>query len=127
VSTHSAKLQNQTIRVLSASTDPHLNRARAMLLEYHGFQVTTSESKEAAHREIQGSDFDILIFGSTLPRDTCWELAAIFRDRNSRGKIIEIIPAPWATPKNRPDATVVSSDEPSTLINVIRGWSAESL
>jgi len=32
----------------------------------------------------------------------------------------EIIPSPWAAPKNQPEATVVSSDEPSEFIKVNR-------
>ncbi|PYX80199.1 MAG: hypothetical protein DMG70_24465 [Acidobacteria bacterium] len=44
----------------------------------------------------------------------------MFRKRNAQGKIIEIIPSPWAALKNLPDATVVSTDEPSKLILTIR-------
>ena len=108
------------IRILSASVDRSLNNARALLLRHHGFEVVTSESNETARELIEGHQFDLLIFGSTLPRDTCWELAEMFRKHNSVGKVIEIIPSPWASPKNRPDATVVSTDEPGLLIATIR-------
>lgn len=107
------------LRVLSASVDAGLNHSRALLLRSGGFEVVTSESLEHASEQIQIQSFDVLVFGSTLPRDTCWHLADIFRKRNTRGKIIEILPSPWATPKNRPDATVVSSDEAEKLINTI--------
>ena len=113
-------VENRPVRVLSASTDPYLNRARALLLRHHGFDVTISQSKESARQEIETSLFDVLIFGSTLTSDTCWELAAVFRSRNASGKIIEILPSPWANPKNRPDATVVNTDEPEKLITTIR-------
>lgn len=116
--------EGRPVRVLSASIDPELNLARALLLRHHGFDVTTSHSKESARREIESSLFDILIFGNTLPSDTCWELAAVFRSRNAAGKIIEIVPSPWANPKNRPDATVVSTDEPEKLIATIRKYAA---
>ena len=118
--------QDKQVRILSASTDASLNRTRALLLEYHGFTVTACESKEEAHQELERTLYDVLIFGSTLPRDTCWELAGVFRQRNSKGRIIEIIPAPWATPKNQPDATIVSGDEPTNLINLIRRTVAET-
>jgi hypothetical protein len=108
------------IRVLSASVDPGLNHARGLLLTHHGFDVTTSESIEHAREQIQQHLFDVLIFGNTLPSDTCWKLAGVFRDRNPAGKIIEILPSPWASPKNKPDATVVSSDEPRELVITIR-------
>jgi CheY-like chemotaxis protein len=108
------------IRVLSASTDPGLNHTRELLLRHYGFDVTTSESKDRAREQIERSRFDVLIFGSTLPRDTCWELAEAFRKSNLAGRVIEIIPSPWAAPKNQPDATVVSSDEPSKLAATIR-------
>jgi 2-iminoacetate synthase ThiH len=82
--------------------------------------VVSTESKEYAREQIQKIRFDVLIFGNTLPRDTCWELAEVFRMHNAAGKIIEIIPAPWLPPKNKLDATVVSSDPPAKLIAVIR-------
>jgi hypothetical protein len=64
--------------------------------------------------------FDAVVFGSTLARDTCWQLAGVFRTRNSKGKIIEVLPSDWATPKNRPDATVLNSDElPETIRSLL--------
>jgi hypothetical protein len=108
------------IRVLSASVDPSLNRTRGLLLEHHGFDVVTSESLQHAREQIQNGVFDVLIFGSTLPSDTCWQLAEVFRKCSPNGKIIEILPSPWAAPKNRPDATVASHDEPMKLITIIR-------
>jgi CheY-like chemotaxis protein len=107
---------------LVGQRDPGLNQARALLLRHYGFDVTTSESKEHAHEQIEHSSFDVLIFGNTLPRDTCWELAEIFRRRNSNGKVIEIIPSPWAAPKNQPDASVVGTTEPERLIRTIRQY-----
>jgi hypothetical protein len=108
------------IRILSASLDSGLNRSRALLLRHYGFDVTTSESKEHAREQIERSRFDVLIFGNTLPQDTCWELAAVFRRHNSKGKIIEIVPSPWAAPKNQPDFSVVGTAEPDQLISTIR-------
>ena len=108
------------IRILSASIDAGLNHSRALLLRHYGFDVTTSESKEHAREQIEGSHFDVLIFGNTLPQDTCWELAGIFRRKNPRGKIIEITPSPWAAPKNQPDSSVVGTAEPEQLITTIR-------
>ena len=104
------------LRILSASVDASLNHSRALLLRSRGFEVVTSESLDRASEQIQTQLFDVLVFGSTLPRDTCWHLAAVFRERNAKGKIIEVLPSPWAAPKNRPDATVVSSDEAEKLI-----------
>src|SRR5689334_407361 len=112
--------EGRPIRILSASIDSALNQSRALILRHHGFDVTTSESKENAREQIQSSDFDVLVFGNTLPHDTCWELAEVFRRRSPQGKIIEIIPSPWATPKNQPDATVVGTAEPERLIAIIR-------
>ena len=112
--------QERRIRILSASVDAALNHTRGLLLEHHGFDVTTSESLEEASRLIQDRAYDVLIFGSTLPRDTCWQLAEVFRKSSANGKIIEILPSPWAAPKNKPDATVVSSAEPSELVSLIR-------
>jgi DNA-binding NtrC family response regulator len=111
--------EEQPIRVLSASANPHLNHSRALLLRQHGFDVTTSESNEHAREQIKSSSFDVLIFGSTLTRDACCQLAEVFRQSNSDGKIIEILPSPEATVKNQPDAIVVSTDEPSKLIGTI--------
>ena len=95
-----------SIRILSASTDSHLNRSRAALLRHQGFETLTTESEETAIALIKTTPFHILIFGSTLATDTCWRLAAIYREHNPKGKIIEILPLAFMTPKNRPDATV---------------------
>ena len=116
-----------SIRVLSASVDAGLNQVRAWLLREHGFHVVTTESVEQAREHIQRNRFDVLIFGSTLSRDTCWTLAEVFRKNHPRGRIIEILPSPWAAPKNQPDATVSSSDEPIKLIDVIQGELSDSL
>src|SRR5207249_12020388 len=67
------------LRILSASIDPGLNHSRALLLRHYGFDVTRSESKERAREQIESSHVDVLIFGNTLPRDTCWWLAVILR------------------------------------------------
>jgi hypothetical protein len=74
---------------------------------------------EHAVEAIKTRELDVLIFGSTLPRDNCWKLAEVFRYHQSSGKIIEILPSPWTAPKNRPDAVVVSSDEPEKLAAAI--------
>lgn len=108
------------IRVLSASVDARLNHTRWLLLQYHGFDVTASDTVEHAREQIQTNHFDVLIFGSSLTRDTCWQLAEDFRKRNAIGKIVEILPAPWAPPKNRPDATVVGTEEPTKLVSILR-------
>jgi DNA-binding NtrC family response regulator len=110
----------KAIHILSASIDAGLNHSRALLLRSYGFEVVTSESLDDARSQIEAGHFDVLIFGSTLPRDTCWQLAQVFRNRNSRGKIIEILPTTWAAPKNRPDATVASTDVATMLINTIQ-------
>jgi ethanolamine utilization protein EutA (predicted chaperonin) len=50
----------------------------------------------------------------------CWQLAEVFRESNSRGKIIEVIPSAWEPVKNQPDAIVVSTDESWKLVAIIR-------
>lgn len=112
--------RERPITILSASVDPYLNNSRALLLRHNGFEVVNSETNETAQEHIETSKFDVLIFGTTLPRDTCWELAGRFRKRNSKGKVIEIVPAPWSSPKNNPDAVVASMDDPENLITAIR-------
>jgi len=87
--------------------------------------TTASTSQRLSQRityanRVERRVFGVVIFGSTLPSDTCKGLAEVFRKRNAQGKIIEIIPSPWAALKNLPDATVVSTDEPSKLILTIR-------
>jgi len=109
-----------SVRILSASVDANLNRSRALILREHGFEVTASESVHEAREHMQSQSFDVIIFGSTLPRDTCWTLAGVFRNLNPKGTIIEILPSPWAAPKNNPDVTVVSCDDPTELISAIR-------
>lgn len=108
------------VRILSASTDAGLNHSRALLLREHGFEVKTSESLEQATQLIETEDFDVLIFGSTLSRDACWTLAEAFRKRHARGKIIEILPSPWSTPRAAVDATVIGSEEPAKLVASIQ-------
>ena len=113
-------LEEQPIRILSASVDPRLNHSRAVLLRDHGFDVITSESIERARELIKSSRFDVLIFGSTLTPAVCWELAEVFRASNTRGRIIEIIPSPAGPIKNNPDAVVLTMDESSRLVATIR-------
>ena len=109
-----------TIRVLSASMDAGLNNSRALLLRGEGFEVETTESLGTAHQLIENKQFDILIFGSTLPRDACWTLSEAFRKHQAGGTIVEILPSPWAAPRNQPDRTVVGSDEQAKLVAVVR-------
>jgi hypothetical protein len=107
------------IRVLSASVDPRLNHSRALLLRQHGFDVITSEATVHAHDQLNSTAFDIMIFGPTLSRGACWELAEAFRKRNAHGRIIEILPHSAASPKNQPDALVVREEESSKLVATI--------
>lgn len=108
------------VRILSASTDAGLNQSRALLLREHGFEVKTCESVENATRLIEEENFDVLIFGSTLSRDGCWRLAEAFRKRHAAGRIIEILPSPWSTPRAAVDATVIGSEEPAKLVASIQ-------
>ena len=111
------------IRVLSASIDLGLSRTRVMLLQRFGFDAVYSESKQHALELIERTTFDVLVFGSALSRDTCWELARVFRAHNPKGKIIEILPTAWTAPKSKPDATVLGSDEanrlPETILSIV--------
>ncbi len=108
------------IRVLCLSLDPGLNHSRALLLRDHGFVVETCESIDKGHRLIETGNYEVLIFGNTLPNDTCWMLEQVFRKHHPRGTMIEIRPSPWAAARSQADATVVGSDEPSTLVHAIR-------
>src|SRR5690242_17095555 len=107
------------IRVLSASGDPNLNAIRADLLRGYGLSVTTVESLELATNYLNDSRFDVLIFGSTLPKEACLELAAVFRHRSIAGKIVEVIPSYSDAPKNQPDAIIAIDDEKYSLISII--------
>ena len=111
--------KERPIRVLSASVDHLLNHSRALFLRRCGFEVTTSSSKEHAREQLDAATYDVLIFGTTLSRDACLELAEFFRKRNSRGKIIEVVPSEAPMPKNQPDAIVASADEPAKLVTTI--------
>jgi hypothetical protein len=118
MSTTPSRSESQ-IRIFSASSDARLNQARALLLRQNGFEVMTSESPEHARQQLSSTPFDVLVFGSTLDRRACWDLAEVFRGRNDRGKIIEILPNAAASPKNHPDALVVSNEETSRLVPTI--------
>lgn len=107
------------VRVLSASMDPGLNHSRALLLRDHGFLVETCESVDKAQILVAQENFDALIFGSTLPSDACSQLERAFRRCQSKGVIIEILPSPWVEARSHPDATVVGTDEPASLVNVL--------
>lgn len=113
-----SNLGNQ-LRILTASANADLNNARASLLRRSGFDVTTAESDDYAQQHLKASRFDVLIFGSTLPYQACWDLAATFRQSNSAGRIIEILPTRAAVPKNQPDSIVVSDEEETRLIETI--------
>lgn len=110
----------EKLRVLSASADGDLNNARAHLLRQKGFDVTTSESSDHAQQQLKSSTFDVLIFGSTLSHKACCDLAAVFRQSNVGGRIIEILPTRSAVPKNQPDSVVATDDEGTRLIRTIQ-------
>ena len=44
------------IRVMSASTEPNLNLACALLLEHHGLRVAALQSKAEALKEIESTE-----------------------------------------------------------------------
>jgi CheY-like chemotaxis protein len=113
------KAMTENIRVLSASGDPNLNAIRADLLRNYGLNVTTAESLEQATSCLREDPFDLLIFGSTLPKETCRALAGLFRQSSQGGKIIEVLPSYSDAPKNQPDAIIGQEDEPASLISVI--------
>ena len=109
----------EQIRVLSASGDPNLNAIRADLLRNYGLTVTTTESLEQATSYLRQESFDLLIFGSTLPKETCRVLAVVFRQSSRGGKIVEVLPSYSDAPKNQPDAIIAVEDESASLISVI--------
>jgi hypothetical protein len=73
------------IRVLSASDDLGLSRSRVLLLQQFGYEAMYSVSQQHARDLIETTGIDVLIFGSALARDRCWELAEMFRNLNSEG------------------------------------------
>jgi CheY-like chemotaxis protein len=107
----------QATRVLSASADPALRQTRELVLIGEGCEVTTSLSKAHAHELTKSHVFDVLVFGNSLSRDTCQELARSFRLRNPQGKIIEILASKWDPPMNQPDAVAAGPEE---LVSLIR-------
>lgn len=107
------------MRVLSASADPALRHSRDLLLRSQGYEVATSLSTAHAKDLIQSRPFDLLVFGNSLTRNACLELAKDFRDQNPQGKIVEILFARWESPMNDPDATAVGPEELLAAIHAL--------
>jgi DNA-binding NtrC family response regulator len=106
-------------KVLAVSYDKALLDTRRMILELHGFSVTTALGwDEALHMAGRAGDFDLVVIGSSIPRSDKEKLLAAVK-RNSHVKVLSIR-QPGDPPIPRADYSIDTLYDPQALVEVVR-------
>jgi DNA-binding response OmpR family regulator len=71
------------IHILSVSYDEALLNSRQLILESHGYRVTSAWGFQSAVHACQHGNFDLFILGHSIPGTDKAELVKIFRSRCS--------------------------------------------
>lgn len=104
-------------RILSVSYDFPLATTRQLILERHGFEVTTVGSQEEAVAACHDDSFDLLIVGHSIPSPDKSTLVQVFRD-HSQSPVLSLSPNGFSNDV-RTEYNASSSD-PAELLYVVR-------
>jgi CheY-like chemotaxis protein len=102
--------------ILSVSYDEALLNSRHLVLESHGYRVTSAWGFQAAVHACQhGSQFDLFILGHSIPNGDKEQLVSVFRAHCS-GPVIALHRANESKVKN---ADYQSDTDPRTLLELV--------
>lgn len=107
--------------VLMLGTQVDLGHYRAEFLQSHGIgvRVVFPESKAAALSAIRGGNFDAAILSYTLPNEIAKELVELIDQVCPDCPLIAITRQRWEDREFKPDETVLDTDPPQTLLEVL--------
>jgi DNA-binding NtrC family response regulator len=96
-----------------------LGHYRVEFLKSHGFNVIFPESRQAAIEAIRRGGFDAVILSYSLSDETLKELVELVEQVCPKCPLISITEHRWHDSVVRPDATVLASDPPQSLLDAI--------
>ena len=102
--------------ILSVSFDPALASTRSLILERHGYEVTSAEDHESALAACRSANFDLLMVGHTVTRPSRAQILRIFRE-HSQSPTLSV--SPNGMPDFGTDYNAKSSD-PADMLQVVR-------
>lgn len=96
-----------------------LGHYRTEFLKSHGMGVIFPETKDAAFAAIRNCGFDVVILSYSLSDQSAKELVELLDQVNPRCPLICISEQRWYDRELKPDATVLATDPPQTLVDAI--------
>lgn|SRR5690348_13491229 len=96
-----------------------LGRYRTEFLKSHGIGVIFPETQASAFAAIPKGGFDVVILSYSLSNQTARELVELLEQSHPNCPIIAITEKRWHDQELRPDATVLASDPPQSLLEAI--------
>ena len=106
-------------KILAISYDQSLLDTRKMILEMHGFEVTTAYGfQEALHMCRQPQNYSLIIVGHSIPRGDMQQLLAEIR-KNGGAAVLSVGRREEELPSGVDDA-VDAFDSPEILIEAVR-------
>lgn len=106
--------------VLMLGKQLELGHYRAEFLRSYGIHVVFPESKKAAVTAIQQREFDTAILSYTLSDGTTKELVEMIKRVCPDCPLIGISKQRWDGGDFEPDETLLDTDPPQELLNVLR-------
>jgi DNA-binding response OmpR family regulator len=107
------------VTVLMLGRHLELGHYRTEFLKSHGINVIFPESKQAALAAIRAGGFDVVILSYSLSDETAKELVEIIDQAWPQCPLIAITENRWEDHVLSPDAMVLASDPPHSLLDVI--------
>lgn len=97
-----------------------LGHYRAEFLKSHGIDVIFPENRQAALAAIRRGGFNVVLMSYSLSNDTAKELAEIIEQVSPNCPIVSISNKRWEDRHVSPDATVLDTDPPQTLLETLQ-------
>jgi DNA-binding NtrC family response regulator len=111
-------------KILAISYDKALLDTRRMILELHGYEVTTALGwSEALHMCGRAREFDLVMIGSSIPRSDKEKLLNEAKS-NGAAKVLSIR-RPGDPPLPRAEYSIESLYDPQALVDVVREATAK--
>ncbi len=109
------------IDVVLLSQNAELAQLRAKVLELSGCAVRVPRNREEAQAVIEERPPDVLVIAYTLSKPSAVFFSNLFRQRNSRGRIVVISESLHVEKPSYSDCRISATDPPDRMIAAVRG------
>jgi DNA-binding response OmpR family regulator len=113
-------LNQQTKTILVVVDDNVLLRLRSMILQMHGFKVSSASSSEEAFECCVHEIFDLVVIDLSDGIEASTDLCNVIKEKHPQQTVALLAPAYAYVGSNCPDEVIAKNEGPAKLVNEIR-------